>query len=144
MITNEDLKIKDIYELPGEYTGFYSDNVILIDKTLNQKDKLAIFYEELAHHKFTYGDITKNDDPLSQMFENKAQYRAMEDAIPLSLLIEISQKGIYYISDMADYLELPSEYVFEVLIHYQRKYGQYKRFSNYLIYFNPLHVKEVE
>lgn len=66
----------------------------------------------------------------------------MEDAIPLSSLVEISKMGMRYISDIADYFELPHEYVSEVLKHYKAKYGLCTTYGNYLIYFNPLHVKE--
>lgn len=68
MMKYDYLLINDVSELPDGYDGWYSDNVVLIDKTFDTRNKLAIFHEEIAHHHYTYGNIAKNDDPLSQMF----------------------------------------------------------------------------
>ena len=63
---NEHIKIKDTHSLPDGYSGFYKDGIILIDKDLSETRKAEVLYEELAHHKLTYGNILDQSKDINR------------------------------------------------------------------------------
>ncbi|SUK14684.1 pathogenicity island protein [Staphylococcus agnetis] len=42
LINHEKFNIEDKYNLPGNFKGFYDNDVILIDKNLNARQKLGV------------------------------------------------------------------------------------------------------
>ncbi len=56
VIENKEIPIDDGKSL-GNFEGLYDNGVILINKNLSERRKAEVLYEELAHHKLTYGNI---------------------------------------------------------------------------------------
>ena len=90
---NEHIKIKDTHSLPNGYSGFYKDGVILIDKNLSERRKAEVLYEELAHHKLTYGNILDQSKFNNRKFENYARRYGYETALPLRIIVEAHNYG---------------------------------------------------
>ena len=137
---NEHIKIKDTHSLPNGYSGFYKDGVILIDKNLSERRKAEVLYEELAHHKLTYGNILDQSKFNNRKFENYARRYGYEAALPLRIIVEAYNYGVSNLYELAEYVQLSEEYIAEILKHYKNKYGIGTHFGEYLITFDPLRV----
>ncbi|WP_053016389.1 ImmA/IrrE family metallo-endopeptidase [Staphylococcus haemolyticus] len=139
---NEHIKIKDTHSLPDGYSGFYKDGIILIDKDLSETRKAEVLYEELAHHKLTYGNILDQSRWINRKFENYARRHGFEAALPLRIIVEAHHYGVSSLYELADYVQLSEEHVLEILEHYKQKYGYSTRYGKYVIQFEPLRVFE--
>ena len=137
---NEHIKIKDTHSLPDGYSGFYKDGIILIDKDLSETRKAEVLFEELAHHKLTYGNILDQSKNINRKFENYARRHGYEAALPLRIIVEAHHYGVSNLYELAEYVQLSEEHVLEILNHYKNKYGIGTHYGEYLITFDPLRV----
>lgn len=141
---NEHIKIKDTHSLPDGYSGFYKDGIILIDKDLSETRKAEVLYEELAHHKLTYGNILDQSKWINRKFESYARRHGYEAALPLRIIVEAHHYGVSNLYELAEYVQLSEEHVLEILEHYKNKHGIYIHYGTYLIQFEPLRVFKYE
>ena len=111
---NEHIKIKDTHSLPNGYSGFYKDGVILIDKNLSERRKAEVLYEELAHHKLTYGNILDQSKFNNRKFENYARRHGYEAALPLRIIVEAHNYGVSNLYELAEYVQLSEGYIVAV------------------------------
>ncbi|MGA4513309.1 ImmA/IrrE family metallo-endopeptidase [Staphylococcus caledonicus] len=137
---NEHIKIKDTHSLPDGYSGFYKDGIILIDKNLSETRKAEVLYEELAHHKLTYGNILDQSKWINRKFENYAKRHGYEAALPLRIIVEAHNYGVSNLYELAQYVQLSEEHVLEILEYYKQKHGIYIHYGTYLIQFEPLRM----
>lgn len=137
---NEHIKIKDTHSLPDGYSGFYKDGIILIDKDLSETRKAEVLYEELAHHKLTYGNILDQSKDINRKFENYARRHGYEAALPLRIIVEAHHYGVKNLYELAEYVQLSEEHVLEILEHYKQKHGIGTHYGDYSITFEPLRV----
>ncbi|MDR5622390.1 ImmA/IrrE family metallo-endopeptidase [Staphylococcus haemolyticus] len=137
---NEHIKIKDTHSLPDGYSGFYKDGIILIDKDLSETRKAEVLYEELAHHKLTYGNILDQSKDINRKFENYARRHGYEAALPLRIIVEAHHYGVNNLYELAEYVQLSEEHVLEILEHYKQKHGIGTHYGDYSITFEPLRV----
>ena len=136
------LKIKDVYALPSGYEGFYSDGYILIDKSIPNYRKAEVLFEELAHHKYTWGNILDQKDFNNRKFENYARRAAYQNALPLRLIVEAYHYGVSNLYELAQYVQLSEEYILGVIEIYKKKYGLSTYHNGYVIKFEPLQIFE--
>ena len=83
---NEHIKIKDTHSLPDGYSGFYKDGIILIDKDLSETRKAEVLYEELAHHKLTYGNILDQSKDINRNLKTTLSVTDMKSLYLCALL----------------------------------------------------------
>ena len=139
---NEHIKIRDTHSLPDGYSGFYNDGIILIDKNLPETRKAEVLYEELAHHKLTYGNILDQSKWINRKFESYARRHGYEAALPLRIIVEAHHYGVSNLYELAEYVQLSQEHVLEILEYYKTKHGLTTRCGKYVIQFEPLRVFE--
>ncbi|MDS3898504.1 ImmA/IrrE family metallo-endopeptidase [Staphylococcus hominis] len=139
---NEHIKIRDTHSLPDGYSGFYNDGIILIDKNLPETRKAEVLYEELAHHKLTYGNILDQSKWINRKFESYARRHGYEAALPLRIIVEAHHYGVSNLYELAEYVQLSEEHVLEILEYYKTKHGLTTRYDKYVIQFEPLRVFE--
>lgn len=140
VIKNRHIPIDDGIALKGDFEGFYDNGVILIDKNLPETRKAEILYEELAHHKLTYGNILDQSKWINRKFENYAKRHGYEAALPLRIIVEAHNYGVSSLYELADYVQLSEEHVLEILEHYKQKHGIGTHYGDYSITFEPLRV----
>lgn len=140
VIKNRHIPIDDGIALKGDFEGFYDNGVILIDKNLPETRKAEILYEELAHHKLTYGNILDQSKWINRKFENYAKRHGYEAALPLRIIIEAHHYGVSNLYELAQYVQLSEEHVLEILEYYKQKHGIGTHYGNYSITFEPLRV----
>ena len=139
---NEHIKIKDTHSLPDGYSGFYKDGLILIDKNLSETRKAEVLFEELAHHKLTYGNILDQSKWINRKFESYARRHGYEAALPLRIIIEAYNYGVSNLYELAQYVQLSEDHVLEILEHYKNKFGIGTHYGDNVITFEPLRVFE--
>ncbi|RIL71334.1 ImmA/IrrE family metallo-endopeptidase [Staphylococcus devriesei] len=140
VIKNRHIPIDDGIALKGDFEGFYDNSVILIDKNLPETRKAEVLYEELAHHKLTYGNILDQSKWINRKFENYAKRHGYEAALPLRIIIEAHNYGVSNLYELAQYVQLSEEHVLEILEYYKQKHGIGTHYGNYSITFEPLRV----
>ncbi|MBO0927677.1 toxin [Staphylococcus sp. 30400_3112M30941] len=140
LIENDHIEVKDFVELPEGYTGFYSDGIVLIDNKLSETRKAEVLYEELAHHKLTYGNILDQSKWINRKFENYARRHGFISAVPLREIVEAYNYGVRNLYELSEYLQLSEEYILEAIEQYKKIYGIGTHYGEYSITFDPLRV----
>ncbi|MCE3020947.1 ImmA/IrrE family metallo-endopeptidase [Staphylococcus pasteuri] len=140
VIKNMHIPIDDGIALKGNFESFYDNGVILIDKNLPETRKAEVLYEELAHHKLTYGNILDQSQFNNRKFENYARRHGYESALPLRIIVEAHHYGVSNLYELSEYVQLSEEHVLEILGYYKQKYGIGTHYGDYSITFEPLRV----
>lgn len=139
-IRNDWIEIEETNRLPKFQPGFYINGKIYINSNLSETRKAEVLYEELAHHKLTYGNILDQSKDINRKFENYARRYGYEAALPLRIIVEAHNYGVNNLYELAEYVQLSEEHVLEILNHYKNKYGIGTHYGEYLITFDPLRV----
>lgn len=139
-IKNDWIEIEETNLLPKFQPGFYINGKIYINSNLSETRKAEVLYEELAHHKLTYGNILDQSKDINRKFENYARRYGYEVALPLRIIVEAYNYGVSNLYELAEYVQLREEYIAEILKHYKSKYGIGTHYGEYLITFDPLRV----
>lgn len=141
-IKNDWIEIEETNRLPKFQPGFYINGKIYINSNLSETGKAEVLYEELAHHKLTYGNILDQSKWINRKFESYARRHGYEAALPLRIIVEAHHYGVSSLYELAQYVQLSEELVLEILKHYKQKHGLTTRYGKYVIQFEPLRVFE--
>ncbi|WP_059748402.1 ImmA/IrrE family metallo-endopeptidase [Staphylococcus haemolyticus] len=141
-IKNDWIEIEETNRLPKFQSGFYINGKIYINSNLSETRKAEVLYEELAHHKLTYGNILDQSKWINRKFESYARRHGYEAALPLHIIVEAHHYGVSNLYELAEYVQLSGEHVLEILEYYKTKHGLITRYGKYVIQFEPLRVFE--
>ncbi|MDT0739770.1 ImmA/IrrE family metallo-endopeptidase [Staphylococcus chromogenes] len=144
MIQNSHIPISDEYSLKRNFKGIYADGVILIDKNLSNAEKHEVIAEELAHYKYTYGNILDQSQFNNRKFENYARRYSYEATMPLSGIVKAFKQGVHNLYELANFFEVTEDFAQECIEHYKMKYGIGTHCGKYFITFEPLRVFEIK
>ncbi|MCH4376952.1 ImmA/IrrE family metallo-endopeptidase [Staphylococcus haemolyticus] len=142
LIEHDYIEVRETDVMPNDLHGLWLGDLILIKRNLSETRKAEVLYEELAHHKLTYGDILDQSKDINRKFENYARRHGYEAALPLRIIVEAHNYGVSSLYELADYVQLSEKYIVEILGHYKNKYGIKTRYGKYVIQFEPLRVFE--
>ncbi|HCV8597521.1 TPA: toxin [Staphylococcus aureus] len=139
-INNEKIKIEETDQLPNFQPGCYMNGNIYIRRNLSEVRKAEVLYEELAHHKLTYGNILDQSKWINRKFENYARRHGFISAVPLREIVEAYNYGVRNLYELSEYLQLSEEYILEAIEQYKKIYGIGTHYGEYSITFEPLRV----
>lgn len=140
LIEHDYIEVRETDVMPNDLHGLWLGDLILIKRNLSETRKAEVLYEELAHHKLTYGNILDQSKWINRKFESYARRHGYEAALPLRIIVEAHNYGVSNLYELADYVQLSERYIVEILEHYKNKYGIYTQYGTYLIQFEPLRV----
>lgn len=140
LIEHDYIDIRETDVMPNNLHGLWLDDIILINRNLPETRKAEVLYEELAHHKLTYGNILDQSKWINRKFENYAKRHGYEAALPLRIIVEAHHYGVSNLYELAQYVQLSEEHVIEILEHYKQKHGIGTHYGDYAITFEPLKV----
>ena len=140
LIEHDYIEIRETDVMPNDLHGLWLGDLILIKRNLSETRKAEVLYEELAHHKLTYGNILDQSKDINRKFENYARRHGYEAALPLRIIVEAHHYGVSNLYELAEYVQLSERYIVEILEHYKNKYGIGTHYGNYIITFDPLRV----
>lgn len=136
------IPITETNMLPSFQSGSYINGEIFIKNNLSDVKKAEVLFEELAHHKLTWGNILNQEDFNNRKFENYAKRAGFQAALPLRIIVEAYQYGTSNLYELAQYTQLSEEYIIKAIEHYKMKYGLDVYYKGYVIKFEPLQVFE--
>lgn len=144
LIEHDYIEIKETDVMPDDLSGLWLDDLILINSNLPETRKAEVLYEELAHHKLTYGNILDQSKWINRKFENYARRHGYEAALPLRIIVEAYNYGVSNLYELAEYVQLSEEHVLEILEHYKNKFGIGTHYGDNVITFEPLRVYKLQ
>lgn len=125
----------------GKLKGFYFENIIVLDTSINSDAELtSILAEEIGHYETSYGDILDQTNSNNQKQEIKARRWAHNKLIPLNKFIECYEAKCKTRHEVAEFLGVTEVFLEEAITQYQLKYGTHTEFGEYFIFFNPVGV----
>ena len=123
--------------IPG-YGGRLYKNRIAINRSLpTQAEKYCVLAEEIGHHCTTTGNILDQSDTMNRKQEYRARLYGYNLRVGLIGIIQAYEACCRNLHEMAEYLDVPDNYLVDVIDCYRSKYGQYVAVDNYMIYFIP-------
>ncbi|MGN4156955.1 ImmA/IrrE family metallo-endopeptidase [Staphylococcus auricularis] len=140
LIEHDYIEVRETDVMPNDLHGVWLGDLILIKRNVSETRKAEVLYEELAHHKLTYGNILDQSKDINRKFENYARRHGYEAALPLRIIVEAHNYGVSNLYELAQYVQLSEKYIIEILEHYKNKYGIGTHYCNYSITFEPLRV----
>lgn len=120
LIQNNSIPIIETNRLPEFQSGLYINGQIFIKDDISTHQKHAVLAEEIAHYKYTYGNILDQSNMLNRKFELKARRLANESVITLQGLINAFNYGVQNIYDLATYFEVTKDFVLDAIQHYKQ------------------------
>lgn len=116
--------------------GLYSDGVVAINYKLATNEKTGTIAEELGHHFTSCGNLIDVHSTSNRKQELRARLWGYNKLIGLCGLIDAFEHHCQNMYDIADYLNVTTDYLKEAIHAYQNKYGNYVELDNYIIQFN--------
>lgn len=93
--------------------------------------------EELGHYYTGTGDILDQSSVCNRKQEIKGQVYAYNKLVGLIGIIQAYEYHCQSITEMAEYLDVTEEFLYDALIYYKARYGKKVSVDNYVIYFEP-------
>nr|WP_269160908.1 ImmA/IrrE family metallo-endopeptidase [Enterococcus sp. BWB1-3] len=115
--------------------GFYCNNVIYIEKTLSSIDKYETLLEEYGHYKTSSGIILDLKKQTNRQQETLAFSHSLGAWITIEDILDCYEQGMKYYWEVAEYLGLSSEFLYNLVQEVQRRYGLIIEYKNYVIKF---------
>lgn len=135
---DNNVKIYDYYLGEENLKGFYIDNNIAINTSVDSPtEKKCVLTEELGHHYTSVGYILNQTDLQNRKQERQARMWGYNRLIGLTGIIRAYNAGCQSRHEIAEYLDITDEYLQECIDCYRDKYGVYTIVDNYTIYFIP-------
>ena len=124
--------------------GLYIDNNIALASSLQTSaEQACILAEELGHHYTTVGDILDQSIAENRKQEHRARVWAYRNAIGLSDLVSAYKRGCQNRYEIAEYLNITESFLVGAIEDYKAQYGLFTKVDNYIIYFEPLGILEL-
>lgn len=130
----------DVYESKFKNTrlkALYIDKNIFMSEELTTTEKACYIAEELGHHHTSYGDIVDINDVRNRKQERQARLWGYNKMIGLRGLIRAFEHGCTSKHEIAEYLDVTTEFLNDTITAYREKYGVCITVDNYIIYFIP-------
>lgn len=142
--SDDNVRVYESFDLNGNddvsdtIDGLYIDGNIALDKNLKTStEKVCTLAEELGHHYTSYGNIIDMTNIQNLKQERQARLWGYNKMIGLRGLIRAFEHGCSSKHDIAEYLDVTTEFLNDTITAYREKYGVYTTVDNYIIYFIP-------
>lgn len=134
----EGVKVKEI-GFKSNAKGLYKKSRIILNKEkLNTtSEKACVLAEELSHHYNNCGCLLDLNKAECRKQEYKARLAAFNKLIGLHGLINSFEAGCRSVYEIAGFLEVTEDFLFEALECYRGKYGKDVNIDNFTIFFEP-------
>ena len=144
MITYEDILIEaDANNLITKekplraHKGRIKGNRIAVNGNLSEREKKCILAEELGHYYTGAGDILDQSSVSNRKQEQHGRIYAYNRLIGLMGIIDAYKNHCISLSETAEHLDVPEDFLKDALNYYKSKYGRYTIVDNYAIFFEP-------
>ena len=128
--------VKEKY-IPGYGGRIYGNRIAIHSELETSIEKACVLAEELGHHYTTVGDIIDLSDSQNRKQERQARLWGYNKMIGLRGLIRAFEHGCTSKHEIAEYLDVTTEFLNNAIATYREKYGVCIAVDNYIIYFIP-------
>ena len=118
--------------------GLIKGNKIGIRKDLSENEKYCILAEELGHYYTSVGNILDQSIVSNRKQENAARKWAVNKLISIDMIVDACKNGCCTFFEIAEYLNVTSDFIQEALNYFKRIYGYSYKNENYTVIFNDL------
>lgn len=133
----EGVKVNEIdCKTNKKYGRCIGDN-IFINSNMTYIEKKEILAEELAHHRKTHGNIL-NQSNISNIKQEIVARRESYNILLTPMDIIQSMKKTSNIYEMADYLSITVETLYNILDDYKKRYGIGVKAGDYYLILEPV------
>lgn len=141
----ENISVYENYDFSNtRIDGLYCDGSIALSKDLEtEAEKKCVMQEELGHHYTSHGNIIDHHDVSNRKQEHRARVWAYRNAIGLPDIISAYKHGCRNRFEIAEHLNLTESFLLGAIEDYKAQYGLCTRVDNYVVYFEPLGVLEL-
>ena len=101
------------------------------------REKSCVLAEELGHHHTSIGNIIDINSVSNRKQERQARLWGYNKMIGLRGLIIAFEHGCTSKHEIAEYLDVATEFLNDAIAIYREKYGVCITVDNYIIYFIP-------
>lgn len=134
-------KEKDLQAHDGRIKG---RRVAIRRSIESEKRKACVLAEELGHYFTTAGDIMDQSGSNARKQERRARIWAHDVQVGLDGILAADAAGCRSIYEMADFLDVPEDFLVEAIKCYKERYGTEIEYKGCLITFEPLEVRHDE
>lgn len=145
MAEKENISVYENYDFSNtRIDGLYCDGSIALSKDLStEAEKKCVMQEELGHHYTSHGVIIDYKDTSNSKQEHRARVWAYRNAIDLTDIISAYKRGCRNRYELAEHLNITESFLSGAIEDYKAQYGLFTRVDNYMVYFEPLGVLEL-
>ena len=116
------------------------DRIALSEKLDTTIKKSCALAEEIAHFKYSSGNIIDLRDIRSSREEYRARKQTVFETMPIESIIEAFEYGVTDMYELIDYLEVTEKFFEEGIDIYKKHFGLNVVIGDYFITFEPLQV----
>ena len=120
--SSTEFDIKPRTDMPAGVDGLCIGKTIIINANRTRVEQAQTLAEEISHQEISVGDILNPNDIESAKQETIARRRSFNRLVPLDKLVAAYWQSTNEF-ELADYLDVTVEYLFDVLAYYREKYG---------------------
>lgn len=117
---------------------------IAIRKNTPTVQRTCILAEELGHYYTATGDIINQGTVTNRKIERLGRIHAYNRLVGLAGIVGAHAAGCCSRYEMAAHLDVTEEFLEDALCYYRQKYGWQVKYENYVIYFEPLSILELQ
>lgn len=131
------IRVREVDFGVNDEVGYYSNNKILINNRLNEKQKHGVLAEELGHHNKTCGDIsdqTKLENRKKELLARREGYKFILEPLDLIYAFRCGCNNSY---EIADFYEITEKELNEIIKDFKKQHGIGKKFDKYYVKFEP-------
>ncbi|ANY14225.1 hypothetical protein BCY75_09565 [Latilactobacillus curvatus] len=120
--SSTEFDIKPRTDMPAGVDGLCIGKTIIINANRTRIEQAQTLVEEISHQEISVGNILNPNDIESAKQETIARRRSFNRLVPLDKLVAAYWQSTNEF-ELADYLGVTVEYLFDVLGYYREKYG---------------------
>ncbi|MFS7411444.1 ImmA/IrrE family metallo-endopeptidase [Carnobacterium maltaromaticum] len=122
-------------DMNDKHGAFIIDKDIYINGNNSYEQIIGNIGEELGHYETSVGDLTKLDTIEKQQQERRARQWAYRYLVPLDDLIVCHKLGLIEYWEIADFLEITPQYLWESINYYKEWKGLNFKYKECLFVF---------
>lgn len=120
-----------------EKIGWCVENRIYINTRMKEYEKIEVLSEEIGHYKTTFGNISDLSNIKNSKLEKIARREGYKIFAKPSLLIDAVKNGATADYEIADYLNVSTAILLDVVEDLKQQYGIRIPIDDYYLYLEP-------
>lgn len=146
MLMDEYPELNFVYNsnMENKHKGLLISNTVILNPNQLRTELYGTISEEIAHYEYTVGDISEQLCNDSRKQEKKARVKGHFRIVTPEVLIEAYYMGMKHYWEVAEWLSVSAQFVFEAVQYYIEIYGVSFKYNDFLFLFSQSNIKEIK